>query len=160
MYTTSILGISDTNITSKGHKSHITRRLLFLIWKFLIGFFRFVLSLNIIYKNDDKIFIFLFSSGNAMNQCLSSPLSCEFEFRSGWSVQHYVIKFVSDLLTGRWFSPGSPVSSTNITDRHDITEILLKVAVKTIKPKLHAMLWYKSIICYFASARENPTVKE
>ena len=34
--------------------------------------------------------------------------------------------------TGRWFSPGTPVSSTNITDRHDITEILLKVALNTI----------------------------
>jgi hypothetical protein len=32
-----------------------------------------------------------------------------------------------------WFSPGPPVSSTNKTDRHDITEILLKVALNTIK---------------------------
>jgi hypothetical protein len=37
------------------------------------------------------------------------------------------------LATGRWFSPGTPVSSTNKTDRHDITEILLKVALNTIK---------------------------
>jgi hypothetical protein len=36
--------------------------------------------------------------------------------------------------TGRWFSPGTPVSSTNKTDRHLITEILLKVALRTIKP--------------------------
>ena len=35
---------------------------------------------------------------------------------------------------GRWFSPGTPVSSTNKTDYHDITEILLKVALNTIKP--------------------------
>jgi hypothetical protein len=33
----------------------------------------------------------------------------------------------------RWFSPGPPVSSTNKTDHHDITEILLKVALNTIK---------------------------
>jgi hypothetical protein len=32
-----------------------------------------------------------------------------------------------------WFSPGPPVSSTNKTDCHDITEILLKVALKTTK---------------------------
>jgi len=32
------------------------------------------------------------------------------------------------LATGRWFSPGPSVSCTNKTDRHDITEILLKVA--------------------------------
>jgi hypothetical protein len=37
------------------------------------------------------------------------------------------------LATGQWFSPGPPVSSTNKTDRHDITEILLKVAFDTIK---------------------------
>ena len=36
------------------------------------------------------------------------------------------------LATGRWFSPGSPVSSTNKTDRHDIAEILLKVTLNTI----------------------------
>ena len=45
---------------------------------------------------------------------------------------HYVIKFVSDLRQVRWFSPGTPVFSTNKTDRHDITEILLKVALNTI----------------------------
>jgi hypothetical protein len=37
------------------------------------------------------------------------------------------------LAIGRWISPGSPVSSTNKTDRHDIPEILLKVALNTIK---------------------------
>ena len=36
-------------------------------------------------------------------------------------------------MTGRWFSPGPLVSSTNKTDRHNITEILLKVALNTIK---------------------------
>jgi hypothetical protein len=37
-----------------------------------------------------------------------------------------------------WFSPGAPVSSTNKTDRHDITEILiLKVALNTIALTLH-----------------------
>ena len=32
----------------------------------------------------------------------------------------------------RWFSPGTPVSYTNKTDRHGITVILLKVALNTI----------------------------
>jgi hypothetical protein len=31
----------------------------------------------------------------------------------------------------RWFSPGTPVSSTTKTGRHDIAEILLKVALNT-----------------------------
>ena len=49
---------------------------------------------------------------------------------NAYSIQHYVIKFVS--LTGRWFSPGTPVSFTNKTDCHDITEIFLKVALNAI----------------------------
>ena len=36
------------------------------------------------------------------------------------------------LATGGWCSPGTPVSSTNKIPRHDIAEILLKVALNTI----------------------------
>ena len=36
------------------------------------------------------------------------------------------------LAHGPWFSPGTPVSSTNKTDRHNIALILLKVTLKTI----------------------------
>ena len=36
--------------------------------------------------------------------------------------------------TDLWFSTGPLVSSINKTDRHNITEILLKVALSTIKP--------------------------
>ena len=43
---------------------------------------------------------------------------------------NYVIKFVSDLQN----SPGTPVSSATKTNRHDITEMLLKVALNTITP--------------------------
>ena len=45
------------------------------------------------------------------------------------AMQYYVIKFVSDL--SAVFS-GTLVSSTNKSDSHDITEILLKVALNTI----------------------------
>ena len=51
-----------------------------------------------------------------------------------FSIHHYDIKFVSDLL---WFSLGTPVSSTNKTDGHDITEILLKVISNTITLTLY-----------------------
>ena len=37
-------------------------------------------------------------------------------------------KYCQGLVAGRWFSQSTPVSSTNKTDRHDIIEILLKVA--------------------------------
>jgi hypothetical protein len=31
----------------------------------------------------------------------------------------------------RWFSPGTPASSTTKTDRHDVAEILLKEVLNT-----------------------------
>jgi hypothetical protein len=43
-----------------------------------------------------------------------------------------VIKFVSDLRQVHGFPLRTPVSSTNKTDCHDITEILLKVPLNTI----------------------------
>jgi hypothetical protein len=49
-----------------------------------------------------------------------------------YSIQHYVIKFVSNLWQVDGFSEYS-VFSTNKTD-HNITVILLKVALNTIKP--------------------------
>ena len=39
------------------------------------------------------------------------------------------------LATGWWFFPGPPVSSINKSERHYITEILLKKALNTIKQK-------------------------
>ena len=36
------------------------------------------------------------------------------------------------LAHGGWFCPGTPASSITKTDRHDIAEILLKVALNTI----------------------------
>ena len=35
-------------------------------------------------------------------------------------------------MAGQSFSPGTPVSSTSKTDRHDITEILLKMVLNTL----------------------------
>ena len=59
-----------------------------------------------------------------------------------YSIQHYVIKFISDLqqvsdfLQIRWFPP--PIK---LSDRHDIiTEILLNVALNTINLNLHKSL--------------------
>jgi len=62
---------------------------------------------------------------------------CEFESRSSekYSIPHYVMKFVSDLREVADFLRVlrfPPVSSTNKTVRHDITEILLKVVLNTI----------------------------
>ena len=49
-----------------------------------------------------------------------------------YSMQHYVIKVSQRLAAGRWFSPCTQVSSTNLTGRHDIAKILLKVVLNTI----------------------------
>ena len=65
-----------------------------------------------------------------------------------YSIQTLCDKVYQWLAAGRWFSPGTPVSSSNKTDRHDIAEILLKVALNTINLAQtidiiynHAMLW-------------------
>ena len=60
--------------------------------------------------------------------------SYEFEPRSWQGVLDATLcdKVCQWFVTGRWFSAVTPVSSTNKTNRHDITEILLKVALNTI----------------------------
>jgi len=60
--------------------------------------------------------------------------SCEFESRSWRGVLDTTLsdKVCQWLATGQWFSMGTSVSSTNKTDSHDITEILLKVASNNI----------------------------
>jgi hypothetical protein len=48
-------------------------------------------------------------------------------------VVDFIITIYKLLAQGRWFSPGTPASSTTRTGRHDIAEILLKVALNTNK---------------------------
>ena len=66
------------------------------------------------------------------NQCLSPLMLC-FRILIRARCTTLCDKVFQWLATGRWFSPGPPVSSTNKTDRYDITEISLKVALNTIK---------------------------
>ena len=66
------------------------------------------------------------------NQCLS-PLILWIRISIMAKCTTLCDKVCQWLPTGRWFSPGPPVSSTNKTDLHDITEIFLKVALSTIK---------------------------
>ena len=52
------------------------------------------------------------------------------------------------LAHGRWLSPGTPASSTTKTGRHDIVEIMLKVALNTknqIKPNQIKLNQYVSM---------------
>ena len=48
------------------------------------------------------------------------------------------------LVHGRWFSPGTPASSTTKTGRHDIAEILLKLALN-IKNQSINQAYFRSI---------------
>jgi hypothetical protein len=69
------------------------------------------------------------------NQCLSPlKLWVRIPLMRGVLDATLCYKVCQWLATGRWFSPGTPVPSTNKTDRLDRTEILLKVALSTITP--------------------------
>jgi hypothetical protein len=65
------------------------------------------------------------------------------------------------LAHGRWFSPGTPASSTTKTGRHDIAEILLKVALNTKNqsinqsPVLNILMKSDSIFIYKMSPKPN-----
>jgi hypothetical protein len=69
------------------------------------------------------------------NQCLS-PLMLWVQTRSWRGVLNTALwlcdKVCQLLAIGLWFSLNTLVSSINKTDRHDITEILLKVALSII----------------------------
>ena len=77
---------------------------------------------------DSWIYIYL------CNQCLSPLVWIWTPLRRGVLDTTLCDKVCQWFMTGWWFSPGTLVSSTNKTDRHDITEILLKIALSIIKP--------------------------
>ena len=58
------------------------------------------------------------------------------------------------LAHGWWFSPGTPASSTTKTGRHDIAEILLKVALNT-KIQIQILFWTQSEDVCFGDQSED-----
>jgi hypothetical protein len=67
------------------------------------------------------------------NQCLSPlTLGDRISLKRGVLDTTLCDKVYQWLAVDRWFSPGTPDSSINKTDRHSIAEILLKVASNTI----------------------------
>jgi hypothetical protein len=52
--------------------------------------------------------------------------------KCGLDSQPQLIEVYQFLVHGRWVSRGTPASSTTETGRHDIAEILLKMALSTI----------------------------
>ena len=66
----------------------------------------------------------------------------------GYGIYHHFQQYW--LAAGQWFSPGTPVFSTNTTDRHDITEIVLKVTVSTINTHTYGecqLYWWRKYRC-------------
>ena len=78
---------------------------------------------------------------------------CELESHSGevYSIQHYVFKFVSNLQQ-------SVVSTSNKTDHHDITEILMKVALNNITLIHKRQSWRQNKILQLILNIEIPMV--
>jgi hypothetical protein len=68
-------------------------------------------------------------------------LSCVFEPRSWRGVHDTTL--CDKVFSNLWFSPCTPVSPIDKTDRHDITEILLKVALSTINQPTIILYQYK-----------------
>jgi hypothetical protein len=48
------------------------------------------------------------------------------------------------LAHGRWFSSGTPASSTTKAGRHDIAEVLLKVALST--QKISQSIYFEDVV--------------
>ena len=84
------------------------------------------------------------------NKCLSPlRLRVRIPLRQGRLNTTLCDKVWQWLVTGRWFSPGTPVSSTNKTDRYDMTEILLKVAL------LYRYIMFGRGICKIYQSRDE-----
>jgi hypothetical protein len=98
------------------------------------------------------------------NKCLSPlKLWVRIQLRRGVLDATLCDKVCQLLATGRWFSPDTLVFSTNKTDSHDITELMLKMALNTAWPIVKVLFWlvqlflihmcitivlFFSIVCY------------
>ena len=69
-------------------------------------------------NRDFKVFISIIVSGNHQLRGVLDTTLCD--------------KVCQWLAASQWFFLGTPASTTNKTDYHDITEILLKVALNTL----------------------------
>jgi hypothetical protein len=84
---------------------------------------------------------------------LSVPLAPKINYTFSDNVRILSLAAASDkvyqlLVHGRWFSPVTPASSTTKLCRHDMAEILLKVALSTINQIKSNQIVY----CLFKSA--------
>ena len=62
------------------------------------------------------------------------------------------------LAHGRWFSPGTSASSTTKTGRHDVVEILLKVALNTKNQSIQLVTLLQIMLNYLIFYTWSPVV--
>ena len=72
-----------------------------------------------------------------------------------YSIKHYMKKFVSDMRQVGGFLRVLRFLSTNKTDHHDVTEILLKVALSTIQPACTEKFIFLSLIANWLNPESN-----
>ena len=75
-----------------------------------------------------------------MGHIILAGLARDFVNYKKWCTRPASDKVYQLLAHGRWFSPGTPASSTITTGRHDRAEILLKVALNTKKIKSNQII--------------------
>ena len=79
---------------------------------------------------------------------MGSHAALQITKKGAFDSQLQVIKVYQLLAHARWFSPGTPASFTTKTGRHDIAEILLKVALNT-KVQIKIQMIYLDFVDYF-----------
>jgi len=93
------------------------------------------------------------------NQCISPlKLWVRIQFRRGVIDTTLRNKACQWLATGWWSSPGTPISSANKTDRHNITELLLKVVLNTIILTLHYNQYSLCFLLFVILDDQNQTL--
>jgi hypothetical protein len=91
-----------------------------------------------------------------------SPLTLWVRTPLRWGVLDTTLcdKVCQLLAGGRWFSLCTPVSSTNKTDHHDLTEILLKVALNNITlTRIHEHFFFKTTKMILQNLNELTVIK-
>ena len=86
---------------------------------------------------------------------LSISTTVYFHSKGALDSQPQVIKVYQLLADGRWFSPGTQASSTTKTGRHDIAEILLKVAFSTINKPINQFITTLRIALFMTRRRSK-----
>ena len=120
--------------------SHSCNLMVMLIYLLCNYMYHYILLTIQGHRGRDRMVVGFTTTMYLFNQCLS-PLTLWVWIPLRWGVLDTTLcdKVCQWLATGRWFSLDTLVSSTNKSDHHDITELLMKVALNTInqtKPNL------------------------